>query len=180
MGSPSVATMVTSPCMGRRRWWRSAGSVQVSVGSLIQWRRTAWSLGVISSHRRVPLWTAHSCGRFRYPLRSGVLHFSRGCSILVMGCATGSWWGRSRVVGRGGARGISSSGRCGAFASCSRALMVAKMSWRAGESGGLWCRIAPGEVVTRRFPGLLLDGDGGGAVVLRRPSLKCCGPGGGG
>ena len=34
------------------------------VGSVIQLRQMAWSPGMISSHRSVPLWTAHSCRRF--------------------------------------------------------------------------------------------------------------------
>ena len=40
-----------------------------------------------------------------------------------------------------------------------------------GRGGGLWCQIASGEVVTCWFLGILLYGDGGGGVVLRRPSL---------
>ena len=40
------------------------GSAQVVVGSVIEWRRMAWSPGVILSHRSVPLWTAHSRGSF--------------------------------------------------------------------------------------------------------------------
>ena len=35
MRSPSVGVMVASPWTVRRRWWRSAGSVQGSVGSVI-------------------------------------------------------------------------------------------------------------------------------------------------
>ena len=35
MGSPSVGLMVASQWMLRRRRWRFAGSVQVSVGSVI-------------------------------------------------------------------------------------------------------------------------------------------------
>ena len=73
VGSPSVGEMVASPWTVRRRWWRSVGSAQVVVGSLIEWRRMAWSPGVISSHHSVLLWTAHSRGRFRNPLRSGVV-----------------------------------------------------------------------------------------------------------
>ena len=95
-----------------------------------------WNPGVILSHRSVPLWIAHFRGRFRKPLRSGVVRCCGGGSILVMGWARGSWWGRSCAAGGGGAWGISSSGSCGAFASCSPALMVAKMSGRVGEAGG--------------------------------------------
>ena len=46
-----------------------------------------------------------------------------GSSILVMGWVRGSWWGLSCAVGGDGAWGISSSRCCGAFASCSSALM---------------------------------------------------------
>ena len=35
MGSPSFGVMAASPWMLRRRWWRSTGSAQVSVGSVI-------------------------------------------------------------------------------------------------------------------------------------------------
>ena len=90
---------------------------------------------MISTHRNVPLWIAHSRGRFRDPLQSGVVQCCGRSSILVMECARGSWWGRSCVAVRGGAWGIPSSGCCGAFASSSPALMVAKMSWRVGEAG---------------------------------------------
>ena len=38
MESPSVDVEVASPWMVRRRWWRSAGSVQVSLGSLLRAR----------------------------------------------------------------------------------------------------------------------------------------------
>ena len=72
-GSPSVGVIVAFPWTVRRRWWRSAGSVQVSVGPVIQWRRIAWRPYVISSHRSVQLWTAHSRDKFGYPLRSGVV-----------------------------------------------------------------------------------------------------------
>ena len=87
-------------------------------------------------HLSVPLWIAHSRGRSRDPWRSGVVRCCGGSSILMLGCARGFWWGRSRVVGLGGVYGISSSGCCGAFAACSSALMVAKISWRVGEAGG--------------------------------------------
>ena len=60
MESPSVGVMVASPWTVMRSWWRPVGSVQVVVGSVIEWRRMAWSPGVISSHRSVPLWTAYS------------------------------------------------------------------------------------------------------------------------
>ena len=36
MGSPSVGVMAASPWMLGRRWWRSAGSAQVVVGSVIE------------------------------------------------------------------------------------------------------------------------------------------------
>ena len=84
MWSPPAGVMVVSPWTVRRRRWRSAGSVQVLVGSVIQWRRMAWSPGVISSSRSVPLWTTHSCGRFRNPLWSGVVPCFEQSSILVM------------------------------------------------------------------------------------------------
>ena len=48
-GSPSVGVIVASPWTVGRRWWRSVGSAQVVVGSVIEWRRMAWSPGVISS-----------------------------------------------------------------------------------------------------------------------------------
>ena len=75
------------------------------------------------------------------------------------------------MVGGGGAWVISLSGRCGALASCSPALVVAKMSRTVGEVGGAWCQRAAREVVTRRVIGFLLFGDGGGGIVLRCPSL---------
>ena len=106
------------------------------VGSVIEWRRMAWSPGVISSHRSVLLWTAPSRGRSRNPLRSGVVRCCGGSSIVVMGWVRGSERALSCVVGGDGAWGISSSGCCGAFASCSSALMVAKTSGRVGEAGG--------------------------------------------
>ena len=89
-GSPSVGVIVASPWTVRRRWWRPVGSAQVVVGSVIEWRRMAWSPGVISSHRSVPLWTAHSRGRSRNPLRSGVVRCCGGSSIVVMGWVRGS------------------------------------------------------------------------------------------
>ena len=76
--------------MVSRRWWRSAGSAQVSVGAVIEWRRMVWSPGVISSHRSVPLWIVHSRGRLQNPLRSGVVRCCGGGSISVMGSARGS------------------------------------------------------------------------------------------
>ena len=84
-GSPSVGVILASPWTVRRRWWRPVGSAQVVVGSLIEWRRMAWSPGVISSHRSVALCNAHSRGRSRNPLRSGVVWCCRGSSIVVMG-----------------------------------------------------------------------------------------------
>ena len=87
----------------------------------------------------------------------------------MMGWVRGSVRGFSCVVGGDGAWGMSSSGCCAAFASCSSALMVAKTSWRVGEAGG--CRIVPGDVVFLRVLGALLYGDGGGGVVFRCPSV---------
>ena len=136
MGSPLVGVMAEFPWMVRRRWWRSAGSAQVLVGLVMQWRQMAWSPAVISSDRSVLLSIAHSCGRSPDLLRSGMVRCSWGSSILVMGWVRGSWWGRSCAVGGGGAWGISSCGCCGAFASCSSVLMAAKMSWKVGEAGG--------------------------------------------
>ena len=49
MGSRFVGVMAASPWTVRRRWWQSAGSAQVVLGSVIKWRRMAWILGVISS-----------------------------------------------------------------------------------------------------------------------------------
>ena len=57
---------------------------------MIEWRRIAWSPGVISSNRSVRLWTAHSRGRFRNLLRSGVVLCCGGSSIVVMGWVRGS------------------------------------------------------------------------------------------
>ena len=136
MESPSVRVTAASPSTVRRRWWRSAGSVQVVVGFVVECRRMAWSPGVILSRRSVPLWIAHCRGRFRNPLRSRVVRCCGESFILVMGSVRGSWWGRSCAVGRDGAWSISSSGCCGAFASCNSALMVAKTSWRCRRRGG--------------------------------------------
>ena len=132
-GSPSVGVIVALPWTVRRRWWRSVGSAQVVVGSVIEWRRMAWRPGVISSHRSVPLWTVHSRGRSRNPFRSGVVRCCGGSSIVVMGWVRGSVRGWSCVVDGDGAWGISSSSCCGAFASWSSALMVAK--WRTQPRG---------------------------------------------
>ena len=135
-GSASAGVIVASPWTVRTRWWRPVGSAQLVVGSVIECRRMAWSPGVISSHRSVPLWTTHSRGRSRNPLRSRVVRCCGGSSIVVMGWVRCSVRGFSCVVGRDGAWGISSSGCCGAFASFSSALMVAKTSGRVGEAGG--------------------------------------------
>ena len=71
------------------------------------------------------------------------------------------------VVG-GSRSGIASSGCCGAFASCSPALIDAKMSSRVGGvgGGGGGRPIAPGEVVNCWVLGVLLYGEAGGGVVL--------------
>ena len=61
----SVSVIVASSWMVRRRKWRSVGSVQVWVGSVIEWRRIVWSPGVILSQRSVLFWIVHSRGRFR-------------------------------------------------------------------------------------------------------------------
>ena len=114
MGSPSVGVMVASPwIMGRVCWW-SAGSVQVSLGWVIEWRRMAWSPVMVSPHRSVPLLIAQSCSRFRNSLRSGVVRCCGGSFISVMGCARGSWWGCSCAAGGSGTLGISSFGCRGA------------------------------------------------------------------
>ena len=126
---------------------------------------------MISPHLSVPLWIADSCGTFRNLLRYGMVRSCGGSSILVMGWARDSWWGRSCAVFGAGAWGISSSGCCGAFVSCSSALMVAKMSWRVGEAGSVWCRIVPGEMVPCWDLRVLLYGDGGGGVVFRPSSV---------
>ena len=135
-GSPSGGVIVASPWTVRRRWWLPVGIAQVVVGSVIEWRRMAWSPGVISSHQSVPLWTAHSRHRSRNPFWSGLVRCSGGSSIVVTGWVGGSVRGFSCVVGGDGAWGISSSSCCGAFASCSSALMVAKTSGRVGKAGG--------------------------------------------
>ena len=165
-GSPSVVVIVASPWTVRRRWSRPVCTAQVVVGSVVEWRRMAWSPSVISSHRSVPLWTAHSLRRSRNPLRSGVVQCCGGSSIVVMEWVRGFFC----VVGGDGAWGISSSGCCGAFAFCSSALMVAKTSGRVGEAGG-WG--AGSFQVMWYSSGLsgLWDGDGGGGVVFRCPSV---------
>ena len=84
-----------------------------------------------------------------------------------MGWARGSSWGRSCAVDGGVAWYISSSACCGAFASCSSVLMVAKTSSRVGEAGGVRCRIVPGEIVPCLVLEVLLYGDGGGGLVFR-------------
>ena len=89
----------------------------------------------------------------------------------MMGWVRGSVRGFSCVVGGDGAWGISSSSCCGAFASWSSALIVAKTSGRVGEAGGVGSRIVPGDVVFLRVLGALLYGDGGGRVVFRCPSV---------
>ena len=172
MGSPSVGVMAASSWTVRRRCWRSAGSAQVLVGLLIEWRRMARSPGVILSHQSVLFWTAHSSGRFRNPLRSGVVRCCGRSSILVMGLARGSLLGHSCAVGGGVAWGISSSACCGAFASCSSVLMVEKKSSRVGEAGGLRCQIVAGEIVPCLVLGVLLYGDGGCGLVFRRASVR--------
>ena len=88
-GSPSVGVIVASPGTVRRRWWRPVCGAQVVVGSVIEWRWMAWSPGVISFHPSVPLWTAHSRGRSRNPLRSGVVRCCGGSIIHHFIHATG-------------------------------------------------------------------------------------------
>ena len=88
MGSPPVGVMAASTWLVRRRWWRSAGSAQALVGSVIEWRRMAWRPGVISSRRSVLLWTAHSRGRFQNPLRSGVV---RCCGRDIVAASMQRW-----------------------------------------------------------------------------------------
>ena len=90
---------------------------------------------------------------------------------MVMGWVRGSVRGFPCVVGGDGAWGISSFSCCGAYASWSSALMVAKTSGRGEEAGGIGCRIIPGAVVFLRVLGALLYGDGGGGVVFRCPSV---------
>ena len=88
--------------MVRRRWWRSAGSAQALVGSVIEWRRMAWSSGVILSHRSMPLWIPHFRGRFLNLLRSrgpavlwGELNFGDWVGEgLLVGALLCDWWGR--------------------------------------------------------------------------------------
>ena len=170
MGSPSVGVMVASPWTVRRRWWRSVGSVQVVVNSVIEWRQMAWNPGVIWSHRSVPLWTADSRGRYPNPLRTGVVRCCGGSLVVVM-----EWV-------RGSVRGLPVwlVGRCLAH-------LVARLLWGfrflqccadGGEDirevqggGGVGCWIVPGDVVLLRVLGVLLYGDGGGGVVLRCPSV---------
>ena len=80
---------------------RSACSVQVLVGSVIQWRRTATSPVVIASNRSVPLWIVQSRGRSRDPLRSrggpvlrGELNPGDGFGEgLLVGTFPCGWWG---------------------------------------------------------------------------------------
>ena len=136
MGSPSVGVMVAYPLTMRRGWWRSVGSVQVVVDSVIECRRMAWSPGVILFHRSLPLWTADSRRRSQSPLRSGVVRCCGRSSIMVMEWVRGSLRGLSCAVGGDDAWGMLSSGCCGAFASCSSALMVAKTSGGVGQVGG--------------------------------------------
>ena len=64
---------------------------------MIEWRRMAWSPGVISSHRSVPLWAAYSRGRFQNRLRSRVVRCCGQSSIVVMGWVQGSVRGLSCV-----------------------------------------------------------------------------------
>ena len=103
MGSPSIGVMAASTWMVRRTWWRSASSAQGLVGSVIEWRQMAWSPGVILFHQSVPLWIAHSRGRFQNPLRYGVVRCCGGSSIFMIGWARGSCWGRFCAVGGGDA-----------------------------------------------------------------------------
>ena len=130
---------------------------------MIEWRRMAWSPGVISSHRSVPLWAAHSRGRFRNPFRSGVVRCCGGSSIVVMGWVRGSvrglflcgWWGwcLGHLV-------VRLLWGFGFLQFCAGGEDV----WEGGGGGGVGCRIVPGDVV---LLGVLLYGDGGGGVVFR-------------
>ena len=74
----------------------------------------------------------------------------------------------SCVVGADGAWGISSSGFCGAFASCSSALMVAKTSGRVGEAGGWGARSFQVMWYSSGFSGLCCTVM---AVLFRCPSV---------
>ena len=90
---------------------------------------------------------------------------------MLMGWLRGSVRGLSCVVVGDGAWSIFSSVCCGAFASCSSALMVAKTSGRVGEAGGVGCRIVPDDVVLLWVLEVLLYGDGSGGVVFRCSSV---------
>ena len=85
------------------------------------------------------------------------------CEGLLVGAFLCGWWGRRLghlVV-------WSLRGLC-FLQSCADS---GKNVVEGGRSGGLWCWIPAGEVVTRWVLGVLLYGDGGCGVVLRRPPL---------
>ena len=170
-GSPSVGVMVASPWMVRRRWWRSVGSVQVVVGSVIEWRRMAWSPGVISSHLSLPLWTAHSRGRSRNLLRSGVVRCCWGSSIVVMGWVRGSLRGVS-VTLVGTVPGASRRPVVWGFRFLQFCADGGEDVLEGGGGGGAGCRMLPGDVVLLCVPRALLYGDDGGGVVFWRPSVR--------
>ena len=110
---------------------------------------------MILFHQSVPLSTARCHGKFRYPLRSGLVRCCGGSSILVMGCVKGSCRGRCCVAGGGGCLGhlvVWSLRGLRFLESCADSC---EDDVEGGRVGGVWCRTAPGEVVTRQALGAL-------------------------
>ena len=170
-GSPSVGVIVASPWTVRRRWWWPVGSAQVVVGSVIKWRQMAWSPRVISSHRSLPLRTAHSGCRSRNPVRSGMERCCGKSSIVVMGWVRGSVRGFSCVVGGDWCLGHLFVRLLWGFRLLQSCADGGEGIWEGLGGEGVGCLIVPGDVVLLRALGALLYGDGGGGVVFRCPSV---------
>ena len=94
-------------------------------------------------------------------LQSGVVRCCGGNSILVMACEVGSGWSSGHLV-------VWSLRGLRFFQSCADG---GADVMEGGRGWGVCCRIAPGEVVTRRILWGLLYHDGDADVVLRPPSF---------
>ena len=171
MGSPSVGVMVASSWTVRRRCWRSVGSVQVVVGSVIEWGRMGWSPGVLSSHLSVAFVDRPFWWQVAKPVAV------RGSAVL---------WGELRC-GDGVGEGLCAGAfLCGWWGWCLGHLFVRLLwgfhflqfcadsgedVWEGGGGGGVGSRIIPGDVVLLWVLGALLYGDCAGGVVFRCPSV---------
>ena len=109
MAPPTLTSATTTPREARNPWHRQRP------------QRTSTPLTPPPPDRDYPQTKNSSTTNNQYTTRG-----TTPCSVRGISC----------VVGGDGAWGISSSSCCGAFASWSSALMVAKTSGRVGEAGG--------------------------------------------